>query len=193
MEQNLAAMRRYAESLRVGDCLRKEILEYLGAQKPPMPADQCCSLCDVNLAVPWAGESPWEDLSVPSRYQDAKYVTLKATAWNDGLKDVKYRAPYGAWTLSLLLVGNDYMATKYEEDPQKKRRRRRQIMDSPHFGVLQGLKGGSQTVSDLLATLEADGYVEEVERRWNGGSYTYPAPTDKGRQRLQRGQLFGED
>jgi hypothetical protein len=118
---------------------------------------------------------------------------LKAVAWNDGLKDVRYRAPYGAWTLSLLLVGNDYMATKYVEDPEKRSRRQRQIMDSPHFGVLQGLKGTSQTVRDLLVALEAEGYVEEVERRWNGGSYAYPAPTDKGRQRLQEGRLFGED
>jgi len=190
MEQNLAAMRRYAESLRVGDCLREEILSYLGAEKPPTPAGQCCSLCDVNLDVPWAGESPWEDLTLPSRYQDAKYVVLKATAWNDSLKDVRYRAPYAASTLSYLLLGNDYMAARYKDDPDAKKRRRRQVMDSPHFAVLQGVKGGSNTVKDLLAVLEVEGYVQSVERPWNGGTYEYPAPTEKGRQRLEEGQLF---
>jgi hypothetical protein len=63
-------------------------------------------------------------------------------------------------------------------------------MDSPHFGVLEGLKGGSQTVSDLLVALEAEGYVEEVERGWDGGTYTYPAPTEKGLQRVGEGRLF---
>lgn len=193
MKQNLTAMRRYAESVRPGDCLREEILNYLGAEKPPTCADQCCSLCDVNLDVPWAGESPWADLTLPSRYQDAKYATLKATVWNDGLKDVRYRAPYGASTLSFLLVGNDYMATKFEEDPEKKRRRRRQIMDSPHFGVLDGLRGGSETVRDLLDALKAEGFVRDVERPWNGGTYTYPAPTEKGLERLEEGLLFQGD
>lgn len=49
MEANLKAMRRYAESLQTGDCLRGEILRYLGAEKPPTRAEECCSLCDVNL------------------------------------------------------------------------------------------------------------------------------------------------
>lgn len=192
MKENLAAMRRYAGSLRVGNCLRGEILEYLGAEKPPIPADECCSLCDVNLGVPWADEPVWEDLTIPSRYQDAKYTTLKATVWNEELKDVRGRAPYGAWTVAQILVGNDYMATKYQEDPERKRRRRRQIMSSPYFGLLEGLRGGSETVLDMLDALEAEGYVEEVERRWDGGSYTYPAPTGKGKQRLREGRLFGE-
>jgi ATP-dependent DNA helicase RecQ len=190
MERNLAAMRRYAESLRVGHCLREEILEYLGARKPPTPADHCCSLCDVNLEVPWAGESPWADLTLPGRYQDAKYATLKATAWNDSLKDVRYRAPYGASTLSYILVGNDYMTARHREDPDKRRRRRRQVMDSPHFAVLQSVQGGWKTVRDLLAVLEVEGYVTSVERPWNGGTYEYPAPTEKGLRRLEEGRLF---
>jgi ATP-dependent DNA helicase RecQ len=192
MEQNLTAMRRYAESLHVGDCLRGEILEYLGAEKPSTPTDECCSLCDVNLGVPWADEPAWEDLTIPSRYQDVKYTTLKATVWNEELKDVRGRAPYGAWTMAQILVGNDYMATKYQEDPERKRKRRRQIMSSPYFGLLEGLRGGSETVLDLLDALEAEGYVEEVERRWDGGSYAYPAPTGKGKQRLREGRLFEE-
>ncbi len=97
MEANLAAMRRYAETLEVGDCLREEILRYLGAEKPPTRAGECCSLCDVNLAVPWADESAGEDLTDPGRYQDAKYTILKAVAWDAGLANVRGRAPYGAW------------------------------------------------------------------------------------------------
>jgi hypothetical protein len=66
-------------------------------------------------------------------------------------------------------------------------------MSSPYFGLLEGLRGGPETVLDLLDALEAEGYVEEVERRWNGGSYTYPVPTGKGRRRLREGRLFGEE
>jgi len=82
------------------------------------------------------------------------------------------------------------MASRFKEDPEERKRRRRQVMDSPHFGVLQGVKGGAKTVRDLLAVLEVEGYVEEVERRWNGGTYVYPAPTEKGRRRLEEGRLF---
>lgn len=193
MEANLAAMRRYAESLKVGDCLREEILRYLGAEKPPTRAGECCSLCDVNLAVPWADESAWEDLTDPGRYQDAKYTILKAVAWDAGLANVRGRAPYGAWTLAQILVGNDYMATKYQTDPERKKARRRLIVSSEHFGALEGLRGGADTVLDFLDALQAEGYVEDVERRWNGGTYIYPAPTIKGSRRLQEGRLFSSE
>lgn len=190
METNLAAMRRYAEALGVGDCLRAEILRYLGAEKPPTRADACCSLCDVNLAVPWADEPLWEDLTDPGRYHDAKYATLKAVAWNAGLADVRGRAPYGAWTLAQILLGNDYMATKYETDPERKKARRQLILASEHFGVLEGLRGGADTVFGLIDELRSEGYVTDVERQWEGGGYTHPAPTEKGRGRLEEGRLF---
>lgn len=150
MESNLAAMRRYAESLRSGDCLREEILCYLGAEKPHTLADECCSLCDVNLAVPWADEPLWDDLTEPGRYHDAKYTVLKAVAWNTNLGNVKGRAPYGAWTLAQILLGNDYAATRYEKDPERKKARRQLILASEHFGVLEGLAGGADTVFLLI-------------------------------------------
>jgi ATP-dependent DNA helicase RecQ len=190
MRDNLAAMRQYAESLKVGDCLRAEILKYLGAEKPPIPAGACCSLCDVNLEVPWADEPAWEDLADPGRYQDAKYTTLKAAAWNAGLADVRGRAPYGAWTLAQILVGNDYMATKYQEDPERKRARRRLIVSSEYYGALEGLSGGADTVLGLIDALYAEGYIAEVERRWDGGAYVHPVLTEKGAQRLSAGELF---
>jgi hypothetical protein len=190
MERNLAAMRRYAESLRVSDCLRAAILTYLGAEKPPTRADECCSLCDVNLTVPWADEPAWEDLTDPGRYRDARYTVLKAVAWDAELAAVRGRAPYGAWTLAQILVGNDYMATKYQKDPERKRSRRRHIVASPHFGALEGLSGGADAVLGLVDRLRMEGYVEDVERRWNGGTYTHPAPTAKGKQRLKEGRLF---
>jgi hypothetical protein len=191
MEANLAAMRRYAEALGVGDCLREEILRYLGAEKPPTRADACCSLCDVNLAVPWVNEPLWEDLTDPGRYHDAKYAVLKAVAWNAGLADVRGRAPYGAWTLAQIVLGNDYMATRYETDAERKKARRQLIVASEHFGVLEGLRGGIDTVSELMDELRSEGYVTDVERRWEGGGYTYPAPTEKGWGRLEEGRLFG--
>jgi len=73
MEDNLEAMRRYAEFLAIGDCLREDILKYLGAKKPETRADESCSLCDVNLPVPWADEPIWEDLTDPGRYNTALF------------------------------------------------------------------------------------------------------------------------
>jgi hypothetical protein len=58
------------------------------------------------------------------------------------------------------------------------------IVSSEHFGVLEGLKGGANTVLDLLDELRQEGYVGDIERTWNGGGYTYPAPTQLGRERL---------
>jgi len=190
MEANLAAMRRYAESS-IGDCLREEILKYLGAEKPPTRADECCSLCDVNLKVPWADEPLWEDLTDPGRYNDAKYEILKAVAWNASLGDVKGRAPYGAWTLAQILTGNDYMATKYETDRERKKARRKLIMASEHFGVLEGLSGGANTVLGLMEELQSEGYIKQIKRRWEKGEYMYPALTEKGWVRLEEGRLFG--
>ncbi|RME84980.1 MAG: RecQ family ATP-dependent DNA helicase [Caldilineae bacterium] len=190
MKTNLSAMKRYAESLGVGDCLREEILRYLGAEKPPTRADQCCSLCDVNLSVPWADEPLWEDLTDPGHYHDAKYAVLKAVAWNAGLANVRGRAPYGAWTLAQILLGNDYMATKYETDAERKRTRRQLIVTSEHFGVLEGLRGGADTVLGLIDELRDEGYVADVERQWERGGYTYPAPLEKGWKRLEEGRLF---
>ncbi len=190
MEANLAAMRRYAESLGVGDCLRDEILRYLGAEKPPTRPDECCSLCDVNLTVPWADEPLWEDLADPGRYHDAKYAILKAIAWNARLAEMKGRAPYGTWTLAHIVLGNDYMATKYETDAERRKARRRLIVNSEHFGVLEGLPGGADTVLGLVDELRVEGYVMDIERQWEGGRYSYLTPTEKGWKRLEEGQLF---
>jgi ATP-dependent DNA helicase RecQ len=190
MVKNLQAMRRYGEQLRSGDCLRQEILHYLGAEKPDTKPADCCSLCDVNMAVPWASEPVWEDWSDPGRYHEAKYTVLKATAWNAGLASVRGRAPYGSRTLANIVLGNDYMATKYETDAERRKARRRLIVASEHFGVLEGLKGGANAVLDLLDDLETEGYVEQVERSWNGNKYSYPAPTSSGLARLEEGRLF---
>ena len=190
MQANLAAMRQYAESLRVGDCFRAEVLTYLGYQKPPTRANECCSLCDVNLSVPWSNEPLWEDLMDPARYHDAKYAILKAIAWNANLADVRGRSPYGAWKLSQIIVGNDYMATHYEQNPDRKKRQRELILASEHFGVLEGLQKGANTVLDLLDELQQEGFITEIERSWETGSYTYPAPSEQGKNRLQEGRLF---
>ena len=190
MEANLAAMRRYAEFLSVGDCLREEILRHLGVEKPPTRPDECCSLCDVNLAVPWADEPLWEDLADPGRYHDAKYAILKAIAWNARLAEKKGRAPYGTWTLAHIILGNDYMATKYERDVERRKARRRLIVASEHFGVLEGLRGGADAVLGLIDELRDEGYIMDIERQWKGGRYSYPAPTEKGWKRLEEGRLF---
>jgi len=190
MEENLRAMQRYAESLMTGDCLREAILQYLGADKPPTRKDECCSLCDVNLRVPWNEEPMWEDLADPGRYHDAKYATLKAVAWNAGLDQMRGRAPYGTTTLTHIVLGNDFMATKYETDAERKKARREFIVSSEHFGVLEGLRDGLDAALVLLNELRGEGYVMDVERKWNGNKYTYPAPTEKGWERLEEGRLF---
>jgi ATP-dependent DNA helicase RecQ len=193
MMANLAAMRRYAESLRVGDCLREEILRYLGAEKPPTRADECCSLCDPNLPVPWAEEPAWEDLTDPGRYQDAKYTVLQAVEWNARLAGMKGRAPYSSRTLAHILVGDDYVLIRYETDPERRRARRRLILSGEYFGALEGLRGGADAVLGLLAALKTEGYAEEAVREWDGRTYTYPIPTPKGLERLKEGRLFGEE
>jgi hypothetical protein len=190
MEANLTAIRRYGESLEIGDCLRREILSYLGAEKPPTRSDECCSLCDVNFSVPWAEEPIWQDVTDPGRYHDAKFSVLRALAWNEGLSRVRGRAPYGGWTLAQIVVGNDYMATRYQTDEERKKSRRRLIVASEHFGVLEGLRGGADTVLGLIGELRDEGYISEVERQMEEGAYTFPAPTDKGWQRLEEGRLF---
>ncbi len=193
METNLRAMRRYAESLRPGECLRHELLRYLGADKPPTPSGDCCSLCDVNLAVPWADEPLWEDLADPGRYHDAKYAILKAVAWNAERASMKGRAPYGAWTLVQTLLGNEYAATRQETDPERRRARQALIAGSEHFGVLEGLRGGADTVFRLIDELRSAGHLEDVERRWDGGQYSYPSPTQAGWTRLAEGRLFQDE
>lgn len=190
MEANLRAMRRYGESLRSGDCLRADTLGYLGYEKPATPTTDCCSLCDVNLAVPWANEPLWENLLDPGRYHDAKYAVLKAVAWNASLANTRGRAPYGAWKLAQILVGNDFQATRYEQDAARKKRQRELILASEHFGVLEGLQGGGQTVLDLMDELKQTDLIGEVERTWDGGGYIYLAPTEAGQERLQEGRLF---
>ncbi|OQA13207.1 MAG: ATP-dependent DNA helicase RecQ [Chloroflexi bacterium ADurb.Bin360] len=190
LRANLVAMRHYAEDLRVGDCLRATLLRHFDAGKPATPARECCSLCDVNLDVPWATEPVYEDLTDPARYQDAKFAALKAVAWNAELATVKSRAPYGVSTLVYILLGNDFMATRHEEDPERKRWRRQVIVSGEHFGVLEGITGGKDTIATLLEELRRDGFVEEVRREWEGGSYTYLGPTTLGHERLGSGRLF---
>jgi hypothetical protein len=144
------------------------------------------------LEVPWANEPLWEDLMDPARYHDAKYAVLKAVAWNANLAQVRGRGPYGAWKLAQIVVGNDYMATRYEKDSARKKVQRQHIMASEHFGVLEGLRGEADTVLDLMDELQQEGYVGKVERSWVGGSYSYPAPTERGEGRLREGRLFGD-
>jgi len=190
LRANLAAMRHYAEDLRVGDCLRATLLRHFDAGKPATPARECCSLCDVNMDVPWATEPVYEDLTDPARYQDAKFAALKAVAWNAELATVKSRAPYGTSTLVYILLGNEFMATRHEDDPERKRWRRQVIVSGEHFGVLEGITGGKDTIVTLLEELRRDGFVDEVRREWEGGSYTYLGPTTLGYERLGSGRLF---
>lgn len=192
LHANLAALRRYAETLRMGDCLREALLRHFDATRPDTPARTCCSLCDTNLEVPWATEPVGEDLSDPARYQDAKFAALKAVAWNAELAEIKSRAPYGTSTLVYILLGNDYMATRYADDPERKRWRRQLIVSGEHFGVLEGITGGKETLIALLTELQQDGFVEEVRREWESGSYAYLRPTLLGRERLRSGRLFEE-
>lgn len=190
MTNNLRAMRRYAENLNVGDCCRISLLQYFGFEKPPTRKDHCCSYCDVNLAVPWANAPQYEDLSDPGRYHDAKYTLLKAIAWNATLAQTKGRAPYGTRTLAYLLLGNDFMATRYETDPERKKARRDFILASEHFGALEGLSNGLDTLLDLSQELIAEGYITPTLRQWETGQYEYLAPTPTGNSRLDQGQLF---
>jgi hypothetical protein len=63
-------------------------------------------------------------------------------------------------------------------------------MASEYFGVLEGLSGGADTVLSLIEELQNEGYILQIKRRWEGGEYTHPSPTEKGWERLKEGQLF---
>jgi ATP-dependent DNA helicase RecQ len=190
LQANLKAMQRYAESLDTGDCLRAEILSYLGDKKPPTRAADCCSLCDVNMPTPWDSEPLFEDLTDPARYHDAKYATLQAIAWNAGLANQRYRAPYGQSTLAYILLGNDYMATRYVDDAARRKARIEHIIASSHFGVLEGLSGGIKAINTLIGELRVEGYITDQTYCLPDRKYTYPAPTDLGHARLAEGLLF---
>ena len=45
----------------------------------------------------------------------------------------------------------------------------------------------------MLVELHHEGYVMDVERTWDGGGYEYPAPTEKGPERLREGGSLVED
>lgn len=191
MTASLEKMKRYGEStLARGGCLREEILEHLGSEKPETRDDECCNLCDINLDVPWSAEPLWDNISDPARYHDLKYTILKAVATNAELEDVRGRAPYGEKTLAYILLGNDYMTVKYIEDSDRKQARRRAVTANEHFGVLEGLSGEEKTVLACLDELRKEGFVKDVYREWDDGSYTYPVPTTQGRARLNEGRLF---
>lgn len=190
MTRNLEEMKKYGETLGIGNCLREYILNYLGDEKPDTRRDQCCSLCDVNMRTPWNEEPLWEDLSDPGRYTDAKYAILKAIAWNCELEVTHGRPPYGASTLAHIVMGNDFMATKYVEEPERRRARRDFIVASAHFGVLEGLQGGHEAALNLVDELREEDFVSDVERKWEGGGYRYPTPTERGWERLEEGRLF---
>lgn len=190
LESNLVTMKHYGASLKEGHCLREEILNYLGYEKPPTRAEECCSLCDVNLAVPWTSEPSVEDLTDPGKYQDAKYTILKAIDWNAGLVDMRGRSPYGIKTLSYILTGNDFMATRYQDDQQRRQARRDMVISSPYFGVLDGLSGGDEVIVKLIDDLRIEGFITLVQRQLEIGTYDYPIPTEQGSERLKSGKLF---
>jgi len=43
------------------------------------------------------------------------------------------------------------------------------------------------TAFRLIDELLSEGYIMVVERKWNENKYTYPAPTEKGWERLEEG------
>ena len=154
------------------------------------PRNQCCNLCDPNMALPWANVAP-VDFAELEDIIDSRYILLQAIHWNQSLEQQPYRAPYGSVNLSYLLTGNKYMLGKHEQDPVKRARRVGQAESSPYFGVLEFLPGKEQTVRTYLDELVDQGFVgHKVYQFESGGSYNYPILLPLGLERLQEGIRF---
>lgn len=191
MRKNLRRMINYAESLGDGQCRREFILQYFD-EGPGEKVQPCCNLCDRGKVYPWSGVQS-EDTGDLLEIVDPINVVLKAVDWNDQQK--AFSAPYTHKVLSYILVGNSYAAARMEKDPAKRARRKQRIESSPHFGVLQTLKGGSERVLELLSQLIRDGYVQKERitfQREDQTVVSYEAPTlsPVGKERIMSGRYI---
>jgi hypothetical protein len=193
MERNLKKMIHFAERLGSGDCRREYILEWFGEKlsaKPP----HCCDLCNPDAPLPWRDVAA-EDVADFTTRVDPSYIVLRAVEWNDSLRGGKFTSPYTQQTLTLILHGNTFPAVKNIQDPIAKMKRARRLEASPQFGILKGLRGGTEQIKKLLSQLHEQGYVEFTDLKFTakeGGEKTYRAPvlSLKGKKQIQEGKYL---
>lgn len=196
MVRNLKRMVRYAESLGAGDCRRQYLLQYFGELTTGI-STACCDLCHGNMPLPWR-DVPSEEVPELPVQVDPAYIALRAIAWNEGLRQGRFTQPYTAGTLAHILTGNAFAAARHETDPVRRLRRMRRLESSPFYGVLQGLRGGSRAVGQVLVRLFREGYTRAetiIFESPDGREITYQAPVlaGRGREQLQSGRHIGEE
>ncbi len=193
MVHKLECMMRYAESLGPGDCRRRFILEYFGEQGIHQQV-ACCDLCDPDMDVPWQ-QVPSEEFLDLTAVVDPAYVVLRAVEWNERLRDIPYRQPYGLETLVHILSGNVFAAVREEKDPQRRQRRMKGMEDSPYCGALRGLKGGERVIARIVEQLRDGGYIRLQDVPFastTDGARTYRACflDDKGQRQIESGEYL---
>jgi hypothetical protein len=191
MRRNLQRMVHYAERLGDGQCRREFILRYFD-EATGEKVHPCCNLCDRGEVYPWSSVQSEDTGDLPD-IVDPINIVLKAVDWNDQQKTIS--APYTHKVLSYILVGNTYAATHMEQDPEKRARRKLRIESSPHFGVLQTLKGGSERVQEILDQLASEGYIQKEKisfQRPDKTIVSYEAPTlsPRGRDQVMSGKYI---
>ena len=192
LTRNLKHMVNYAESLDVGDCRRRFILDHFGEKLAQAPTE-CCNLCQVNMTLPW-GNVATEQVSRLSAEVDSNYQVLRAVAWNESLRGRPYVSPYTEKTLAYILRGNAYAASQHEQDPIRRLRRQRRIESSPFYGVLDGIKGQEKAILRILESLRRSGYTRSDLISFDAGgsiiSYEAPVLDEKGRRQIQSGRYI---
>ena len=196
MTRNLERMMNYAEILGEGDCRRAYILNYFG-EMPLTYSSQCCDLCNANLRVPWR-DIPFEEYHDLSSVQNTEYIILRAVQWNEGLGSRSRSSPYTCKKLVYILKGNSFAITQYETDATQRARRVERIESSPFYGTLNDLRGGENTISDLLSSLTARGYLGSTLHQFTnlqGQLISYEAPclTEKGISQVISGKMILSD
>lgn len=158
MLKNLQRVIRYSENLGAGDCRREHVVRYFDEVLENHPSP-CCDLCQPNMPVPWQ-DIPSEDVPDLPSTVSPEYMILRAVQWNESLGESQFAKPYTEATLAKILKGNAFAAAQFEKDPIKRLRRMRRLESSPFYNVLQGIRGGENTIITLIQHLEDLGLVQ---------------------------------
>ncbi len=185
MQRKLNRMVVYAENR--DRCRRAAILSYFGQETHGTCAG--CDVCQPGTEWPWSLVME-RDIGTPDAYLDPAFVILESVKWNQE-RALHYGSPYGTGTLLAVLKGDQYAATRYEDDYHLKKWRLEQLRSCPHWGVLGLLPRRDRVLQVMLTRLQVEGYVSEQEYGGQDShAYTALALTPKGQERLVSGRLL---
>ncbi|MEZ8218928.1 ATP-dependent DNA helicase, RecQ family [Candidatus Fervidibacteria bacterium JGI MDM2 SSWTFF-3-K9] len=183
MERNLEAIKRYAESLRFGDCRRKFLLEHFG-ERLEERRYPCCDLCDPNMELPWR-EVSGEEVQEAVDILDPSYLALRVVEWNEQLD-----YPFGLEALKQIILGDEYALGWRVSDEQRRRVRLRRAQKCPWFGAMRGSKNARSKVNQAFEALYLQGYIYFEQQELHEQMYVVPQLTQKGRKAIQAGKYL---